>query len=123
ERQASKREREERAIASIRDRLPGPVGAELSALWHEFEDRATPEARFAGALDQLEVQLQHNLADIATWEPIEHELVYTKMERHCAHDTFLRAFCSALQRDAEAKMHGAGIDVQALKARLGIAPA
>ena len=40
----------------------------------------TPEARFAGALDHLEVQAQHNLAELSTWEPAEHDLVYTKMD-------------------------------------------
>ena len=115
ERKATKQAREARAIAGIRDRLPAPTGAEMHALWHEFEARATPEAKLAGALDHLEVQLQHNLADMATWEPVEHALVYTKMDASCAHDSFLRAMCAAIRADAEAKMAAAGVDIEAVK--------
>lgn len=32
--------------------LPEPQGAELLALWQEFEDAATPESRFAHAVDR-----------------------------------------------------------------------
>ena len=51
ERKTGKAERERQAIRSIRDRLPGPTGQEIHDLWHEYEDRKTPESRFAGALD------------------------------------------------------------------------
>ena len=90
----------------------------MAGLWHEFEARATPEARFAGALDHLEVQLQHNRAELATWLPVEHELVFTKMDRPCAHDAFLMAFCAAVKDEAEAKLREGGVDVAAVKARL-----
>lgn len=113
--------REARAILGIRERLPAPVGGEIHDLWHEYEAAATPEARFARALDNLEVQVQHNLADMATWEPVEHRLVYGKMERHCAHDAFLAAFCRAVQGQSEAKMAAAGIDVAALRRDAGLA--
>lgn len=109
--------REQAAIETIRAMLGPPEGDEIHALWHEYEARATPEARFAGALDNLEVQIQHNLADLATWEPVEYDLVYSKMDRHCAHDPFLAAFCAAVQDQAAAKMHAAGVDPEAVAAR------
>ena len=115
ERKAGKAERERQAIVSIRDRLPGPTGQEINDLWYEYENRRTAESRFAGALDHLEVQIQHNLASLATWEPIEHELVYTKMDRACAVDPFLEALCEAVKCQAEAKMAAGGIDVAAVK--------
>lgn len=115
ERRDLKAARERRAIEGIRDRLPGDTGAELFDLWHEFEDRATPEARLAHALDQLEVQIQHNLADLATWEPVEYGLVWTKMDRACAHDRFLAALCDAVKARAEAKLAAAGHDVGRLR--------
>ena len=98
ERKAMKAEREQAAIEAIRTRLGEPVGTEIYDLWQEFEAKATPEARFATALDQLEVQIQHNLAGIETWTPIEYDLVYTKMDRHCAYDPFLAALCEAVKR-------------------------
>ena len=118
ERKAMKRKRELEAIEEIRAMLPPDTGALVAGLWHEFEDRATAEAKFAVAIDNLEVQIQHNQADLATWLPLEHEVVYTKMDRPCAHDGFLAAFCEAVKADSEAKLRDAGVDPQAVKARL-----
>ena len=118
ERKATKAARERVAIDGIRTRLGDPVGTEMHDLWQEFEARATPEARFATALDQLEVQVQHNLAGIETWTPIEYDLVYTKMDRHCAYDPFLAGLCEAVKAQAEDKMRAAGIAVDAVKQRL-----
>ena len=118
ERKALKAERERAAIELIRERLGGATGQEIYDLWHEYEAKQTPEAQFAGALDHLEVQAQHNLADIGTWTPVEYDLVYTKMDRACAYDRFLAAFCDAVKAQSEAKMRAAGIDVDGVKDRL-----
>ena len=94
------------------------VPVEIFELWHEFEAHATPEAKFATALDNLEVQIQHNLADFGTWEPIEYDLVYTKMDARCSHDAFLTVLCNAVKAQAEAKMVGEGVDVTSIRARV-----
>jgi putative hydrolase of HD superfamily len=120
ERRAMKAERERGAIELIRTRLGGAVGQEIYDLWYEYEAKETAEAKFAGALDHLEVQAQHNLAEIGTWTPIEYDLVYTKMDRACGHDRFLAAFCEAVKEQSEAKMRAAGIDVDGVRERLGI---
>ncbi len=120
ERKKKKAEREAAAMERIRGLLGGDGGMDLAELWWEFEARETPEAKFAGALDNLEVQLQHNLADFSTWEEIEYGLVYNKMEKPCAHDAFLRAMSTAIQQQAEQKMLSAGVDVESVKA--GLAP-
>ncbi len=117
ERKEKKAEREAAAMEKIRRLLGGDGGLDLAELWWEFEARETPEAKFAGALDNLEVQLQHNLADFSTWEEIEYGLVYNKMEKPCAHDAFLSAMSAAIQQQAEQKMLSAGVDVEALKAQ------
>ena len=119
ERKTLKPEREQAAIAEIRARLGDPVGTEIHDLWQEFEAKRTPEARLATALDHLEVQIQHNLAGMESWTPIEYDLVYTKMDQHCAFDPFLAALCEAVKEQAEAKMRAAGIDVDAVKRQLG----
>jgi len=41
-----------RAVTRIFGRLPEPQGTHLLALWREFEDAQTPEARFAHAVDR-----------------------------------------------------------------------
>jgi putative hydrolase of HD superfamily len=52
-------EREELAARRIFGLLPEDQSAELHALWTEFEARATPEAKFAAALDRL-MPILHN---------------------------------------------------------------
>lgn len=117
-RKEQKTGREQEAIAELRSSLPVPIGEEVFALWQEFEERKTSEALLVKALDTLEVQLQHNLADIHTWIDIEHELVYTKMDAHCQYDSFLQKLCQAIKGEAEEKLIAAGIDVSAIKDRV-----
>jgi putative hydrolase of HD superfamily len=47
--------------------LPMPQAAEVRALWDEFEERRTPEARFARALDRLQPMLLNMLTGGGTW--------------------------------------------------------
>ncbi len=54
-----KEERERRAADRIFGLLPADQAAEIYALWAEFEAGATPEARFANAVDRL-LPLLHN---------------------------------------------------------------
>ncbi|GAK51029.1 metal dependent phosphohydrolase [Candidatus Moduliflexus flocculans] len=54
-----KSERERRAADRIFGLLPEDQARELRALWDEFETRATPEAKFALALDRFQ-PLYHN---------------------------------------------------------------
>jgi putative hydrolases of HD superfamily len=117
-RQADKAEREQLVMERIRERLPGAIGQEIYDLWQEFETQTTAEAKFVKALDHLEVQFQHNRAALTTWEAIEYELVYTKMDAACQHDRFLQTLCDAIKADAEQKLRAAGIDVNRLKERL-----
>ena len=44
-----------------------PDGHEMRALWEEFETRATPEARFARAIDRLEPLLLNHANRGETW--------------------------------------------------------
>jgi putative hydrolase of HD superfamily len=63
--------RQEEAERAAADRLfailPAPQGAEMRGLWDEFEERRTPEARFARALDRLQPMLLNMLNDGGTW--------------------------------------------------------
>lgn len=62
-----KREREERAADELFSRLPEDLGAWLRDLWDEFEEAATPEARFAKALDRLQALAQNVSAGGRVW--------------------------------------------------------
>jgi putative hydrolases of HD superfamily len=118
QRQMAKAANEQRAIEKIRSLLEPATGADIYDCWQEFEAEETREARFAKALDNLEVQIQHNFASFDTWKEVEYGLVYTKMDGHCRHDTFLKAFCEAVKSDSEEKMRKAGVDTASLRAKL-----
>jgi putative hydrolase of HD superfamily len=66
--------RQEAAERAAADRLfgllPASQGAGLRALWDEFEERSTPEAKFARALDRLEPMLLNTVTQGGTW--VEH---------------------------------------------------
>jgi putative hydrolase of HD superfamily len=117
-RKEDKAARELDAMRTLATELPQEVGESILSLWTEFESGTTHEAKFARALDHLEVQAQHNLAAFSSWLPIEQDLVYSKMTERCAHDPFLTAFCEAIRSQAEDKMAAAGVDVAAVKERV-----
>jgi putative hydrolase of HD superfamily len=66
---ASKAEREERAAERLYGLLPPDQAAELRALWQEYEDRATPTAKFADALDRLQPIMNNFATEGGTWKP------------------------------------------------------
>lgn len=57
---------EHAAAARLFGRLPA-TGADLLALWTEFEDAQTDDARFARAVDRLQPLLMHCASDGAAW--------------------------------------------------------
>jgi putative hydrolase of HD superfamily len=64
----ARQEAAERAAADrIFGLLPPDQAASARGLWDEFEERRTPEARFARALDRLQPMLANIQADGGTW--------------------------------------------------------
>ena len=48
-------------------RLENPLGAELLALWREFEAANTPDSRFAAAVDRISAFLLNDKNNGGTW--------------------------------------------------------
>lgn len=75
--------REEAAKERIYSRLPDDQKQDLQALFDEFEERKTPEAKFARALDNLQPLLLNNSNDGGDWR--EHQVteaqVYGRQRR------------------------------------------
>lgn len=107
--------RERKALDELVTRLPAALGTEVRELWEEFEQCVTPEARCAKALDNLEAQLQHNIAPLSTWEEREYSLVFSKMDKWCKHDSALFTLCEIVKNDALAKMQQGNIEVDRFK--------
>ncbi len=63
----SKLQRETDAADKLFALLPSPTGEELRALWEEFDEAETPEARFACAVDRLQPLISNYLTNGHTW--------------------------------------------------------
>lgn len=65
---ADQHEREAKAATRIFGLLPPDQTAEFRALWDEFEDRKTPESRFAAACDRFHPMLLNCLTQGHAWQ-------------------------------------------------------
>lgn len=64
---SGKYEKETAAIERILGLLPDDSGAELKALWFEFEERRSPEACFVAALDRFLPMFSNHLNEGHSW--------------------------------------------------------
>src|ERR1700747_1094771 len=69
---AGKAAREQKAANRLFGLLPEEQGQTFMALWREFEDRQTPEAKFAFALDRLMPILHNVFTEGGPWK--EHRI-------------------------------------------------
>ena len=75
--------REEAAKERLYSMLPEDQKADLTAIFDEFEERKTPEAKFARALDNLQPLLLNNSNDGEDWRnhDVTAEKVYERQSR------------------------------------------
>ncbi|MCL3994365.1 HD domain-containing protein [Streptomyces lavenduligriseus] len=64
---AGQQEREVAAADELFDLLPPDQARRMRSLWDEFEERRTPEAKFAKAMDRLQPLLLNWMARGGTW--------------------------------------------------------
>lgn len=88
------------AVRRIFGMLPEPQGARFLALWQEFEDAATPEARFAHAVDRAMPVLLNLANDGQSWREngITHERVVGRVGPP------IKAGCPALWEYLDARL-------------------
>lgn len=65
---ATQAEREKIAAERLYGLLPEDQGEKLKALWQEFEDCKTPEARFARAMDNVQPVMLNAASDGRSWQ-------------------------------------------------------
>ena len=111
---ALKLENETKAIEQIRDLLGGENGQHFYEVWFEFENKETYEAKVANALDKLEAQIQQNWADLDTWTPIEHKMVFM-LGQYTNFDPVLEQLKDLVEAEGERKLQQANIDTEPLK--------
>lgn len=83
---------EHAAATRIFGLLPEPQGAAFLALWQEFEQGETPEARFANAVDRVMPALQNLANEGQSWR--ENGISYERVVRRLAPP--IQAGCPAL---------------------------
>jgi putative hydrolase of HD superfamily len=94
---------EARAAERIFGLLPEPAAGEMLALWREFQDNATPEARFANGMDRLMPVLQNLAGGGQSWR--EHRIVKRQVvEKNGAK---IAAASAALWHAVEARLDAA----------------
>lgn len=79
----TQKQREEKAKERIFSILPGEQGAELAALFDEFEACETAESKFAHAMDNLQPLLLNDSNNGSDWREhgIRSEQVYKRQEK------------------------------------------
>ena len=68
----TKAAREQKAAERIFNILPGDQAEELFQLWQEFEERKTPESKFANTLDRIQPVLLNDATEGRAWR--EHDV-------------------------------------------------
>ena len=97
---AERKAAEAAAVKRIFGMLPEPQGAKFLALWQEFEDADTPEARFAHAADRA-MPVLLNLANSGqSWR--ENGIAHDRVVRRIAPP--IKAGCPALWDYLEARL-------------------
>lgn len=97
-------EKEDALLRAWVTSLPEPHRTGLSALYAEMEARQTLEARIYKALDGLEAIIQHNEADLSTWEENEYALNLTYCDDRVGFSPYLTALREAIRDDTREKL-------------------
>ena len=79
----TQRQREERAAERIYGLLPNDQRQKLLALWEEFEEAKTPEAKFARAMDHLQPMMLNDATNGKSW--LEHGVELSQILARNAH--------------------------------------
>ena len=97
----SKAEQERADLEQLTTPLPLTTREEIVALWDEYEQASTPEARLAKGIDKLETILQHNQGMMPPDFDFRFNLQYGA--RYTADEPLLRAIRSVLDEETEAR--------------------
>ena len=90
---------ERRDLLQLLAPLPEPLRAEITALWDEYEEARTPEARLAKGLDKLETILQHTQGKNPTDFDYRFNLDYGR--QYTSDDPLLAAMRALLDAETE----------------------
>lgn len=99
------------ALAQLIAPLPDYLRDEITDLFNEFEATVTNEAKFARAIDKAEAFIQHNIADISTWDQDDFDYQtdpHHPMTAVFEFDPFMRELKRQIDHDTMSKLYAAG---------------
>lgn len=100
----NKHELEQEALKNLLKLLPSFSSEKIYSLWLEFEEKKTIEAKFAVALDKLEVIIQHNEAELSTYLEGEGEFNLTYADDKVNFDKVMIEFREILREETKTKI-------------------
>ena len=79
---STKEAREREAADKLFGKLPAEQGAEIRALWEEFDAMETPDAIYAASIDRIQPLINNYLTQGHTWKKgnVTSDKVYKRME-------------------------------------------
>lgn len=106
-RMADQHEREARAADRIFGLLPVDQALELRGLWDEFEEKGTPEAKFATAVDRFQPMLLNCLTQGAAWQShgVTSDRVIARNQHIAEGSARLWEYAAAMVEDCVRKGH------------------
>lgn len=96
----NKHAREKKALQRVLKHLAPPTAKKIMGLWLEFEAGKTKEAKFARALDKIDVTVQHNESDIKTWHKKEYKFNITSHIKYVEYDKFLNGLSDLVKAES-----------------------
>lgn len=116
DRAEEKKKAESAAAQKYKSLLTSEAGDEIYDLWTEYEEQKTVEAKFIKALDKLEVRIQHNEADIETWNELEYPRSLFAADKYCLIDQFLKEFNESAKEESRQKIVASGKNIEDVRA-------
>lgn len=96
--------KEEKAVRKLVRPLPSDIQKEIISLWLEFHKNKTPEAKLAKILDGLEVLIQHNEANLSTWDPVEYDFNLVMSKKYTDFHDFIKEFRNIIHEQTKEKI-------------------
>jgi len=101
-------ENEKKSLWSITENLPAKTRNEIRSLFLEYEDKKTIEAKVSQAIDKFESPLQHNIADISTWDQNDYDIHGLYKMEYFNFEPFLKELRLELENMTRRKVSEAG---------------
>ncbi len=96
---------EKNAVKKLTASLDTEMQEKILSLWNEYNEWKTLESKLAKALDKLEALIQHNEANISTWEAKEYEYNLIYGMKYMKFSEFIKSFRKIVDNQTKEKIN------------------